>query len=140
MKPTGNVSVSQGSYTTGAGLVTANVGALASGATATVTISGTGTANLTNLLAVAAAQSDANLANNSFSIVTVLIAPTLSIRSSGANVVIAWPAPSVGYVLESSSSVLGPWAAAGLTITVVGGENRVTAPATGTGFYRLRKL
>ncbi len=136
----GSVSVSQGSYITGAGLVTANLGALASGTTATVTISGTGTANLTNLLAVTAAQSDANLANNSFSIVTVLIAPTLSIRSSGANVVIAWPAPSAGYVLESSSSVLGPWAAAGLTITVVGGENQVTAPATGTVFYRLRKL
>ena len=136
----GSVIVSQGSYTTGPGLVTANLGALASGATATVTISGTGTANLTNLITVSAAQSDAALANNSFSIVTVLIAPTLSIRSFGANVVIAWPAPSVGYVLESSSSVLGPWAAAGLTITVVGSENRVTAPATGTAFYRLRKL
>ena len=135
-----SVSVSQGSYTTSAGLVTANLGALASGGTATVTINGTGTANLTNQLAVVAAQSDANLANNSVSLVTVLIAPTLRIRATGANVVIAWPTPSTGYVLESSSSVLGPWAAAGLTITVVGGENRVTAPATGTVFYRLRKL
>jgi uncharacterized repeat protein (TIGR01451 family) len=135
----GAVTVSQGGFSTVAGSVTANLGTLVAGATATITISGSGSVNMTNALSVSAAQADANLANNSTTLVTLVVAPSLSIRHVGANIVISWPAPSTGYVLESSTSVLGPWAAVGAGITVVNGENQVTVPATGTAFYRLRK-
>ena len=134
-----SVAVSQGSYTTGAGLVTANLGSLAVGATATVAINGSTTVGLTNVLQVTAAPVDGYLANNSVSVVTLLIPPSLAAQLSGADVIISWPAPSMGYVLESSANADGPWAPAGLPITVVGGRNQVTVPAVGTTFYRLAK-
>jgi uncharacterized repeat protein (TIGR01451 family) len=135
----GSVTVSQGGFSTGAGSVTANLGTLIAGATATITISGSGAVNMTNSISVSAAQSDANLANNSATLVTLVIAPSLSIRLAGTNVVISWPAPSTGYVLESSASVSGPWVTVSASIAVVNGENQVTVPATGAAFYRLRK-
>ncbi len=135
----GSVTVSQGSFSTGAGSVAANLGTLIAGATATITISGSGAVSMTNSISVSAAQSDANLANNSTTLVTLVVAPGLSIRLTGTNVVISWPAPSAGYVLESSASVSGAWVTVSAGITVVNGENQVTIPATGTAFYRLRK-
>jgi len=135
-----SVTVSQGSFSTGPGSVTANLGTLNSGASATITItgSGTGPSTLTNRLTVTAAQNDPNLANNSASPVTVVAAPLLSIRRSGPDAVITWLA-SAGYSLESSATVTGPFSGAGLTVTTVNGTNQVTVPAVGTKFYRLRK-
>jgi uncharacterized repeat protein (TIGR01451 family) len=135
------VTVSQGSYSTGPGSVTASLGTLGVGGSAVVRITGSGPGNITNSFNVTAAQADANLVNNSgvFISVTSSSVPSLSIRRSGADVIITWPAPSSGYLLESSSSILGPWAVVGASVSVVNGQNQVTVPANGTIFYRLRK-
>jgi uncharacterized repeat protein (TIGR01451 family) len=135
----GSVTVSQGSYSTGSGSATANLGPLNVGASATVTIIGSGLINVTNSISVTAAQADPNTANNSVSVTTLVVPPSLFIRLSGTNVVITWPAPSTGYVLESSSSIFGPFSALGASVSVVNGRNQVTVPATGAAFYRLRK-
>jgi uncharacterized repeat protein (TIGR01451 family) len=135
----GAVTLSQGSYSTGAGTVTANLGTLNAGSTATITISGVGTLNMTNVIGVTAAPADANLANNSVTLVTLVTAPSLSIRLTGTNVVISWPAPSTGYLLESSSLLSGPWATVSASVSVANGRNQITVPATGAAFYRLRK-
>ncbi len=136
----GSVTVSQGSFSTGGGTVTANLGTLTAGATATITISGSSVVSLTNTISVSAAQADANLVNNSTTLVTLVAVPGLSIQLAGTNVVIAWPAPSTGYILESSASLSGPWATVGASVTVVNGQNQITVPAVGAAFYRLRKL
>jgi uncharacterized repeat protein (TIGR01451 family) len=136
----GNVTVSQGSFSTAPGSVTANLGTLNVGASATITISGAGTgpAVLTNRLSVTATQTDPNLANNAASPVTAIGAPVLSIRLSGTDAVITWLA-AAGYSLESSANVAGGFASAGLTVTTINGTNQVTVPAVSTKFYRLRK-
>ncbi|HWN94697.1 MAG TPA: DUF11 domain-containing protein, partial [Methylomirabilota bacterium] len=136
----GNVTVSQGGFTTGPGSVTANLGALNPGASATVTISGAGSgpATLLNVMTVAASQTDLNPANNSASAVTTIAAPLLNIRLSSGNAVITWLS-SAGFALESSTAASGPFAAAGLSVTTVNGTNQVSVPALGTKFYRLRK-
>ena len=120
--------------------MTANLGTLLVGASATVTINGSGTGPLalTNHLTVVASENDPNLANNSASAATSVGASALSIRLAGTNAVITWPAPN-GYSLESSSSGAGPFAPAGLTVTTINGTNQVMVPAAGTKFYRLRK-
>ncbi len=138
----GNVTVSQGSFSTGSGTVTANLGTLPSGATATVTVNGTANAprSLTNTASVTAAQSDLNLSNNSVTHTTTVSGPRLAVSRAGASVVISWPAPSTGYVLESSSSAAGPWSGSSATIGVVNGRNQATVPAIGASvFYRLRR-
>ncbi len=137
----GSVNVSQGSFSTGAGTVTANVGSLAPGATATVTVNGAGVGprTLTNVVSVTAAQIDVNLANNSVTRITVVSSPRLRMGRAGNNVVISWLSPATGYVLEKSANSTGPWASAGASVTVVNGVNQVTVPATGTAFYRLRR-
>jgi len=135
------VTVSQGSYSTGAGAVTANLGSLAVGATAAVTVNGAGVGArlLTNVVSVSAAQFDPNSANNSISTVTTVNAPFLAIRRNGANVIVSWLAPATGYVLQSAANIAGPFVNSGLTVTTVNGTNQVTAPAIGSTFYRLQK-
>lgn len=133
------VNVSQGNYVTGAGTVTANLGALSVGAGATVTISGSASGNATNTVTVSGGQADANIANNSAAIVALASAPGMTIRLTGTNAVIAWPAPSTGFVLETSASLAAPWSSVGSSPVVVNGHNQVTVPANGTAFYRLRK-
>jgi hypothetical protein len=62
--------------------------------------------------------------------------PSLTVTRDGANVVIAWPAETAGWTLESAATV--PAA----TWSVVPGvaNNRVTVPTEGAGsFYRLRR-
>jgi hypothetical protein len=121
--------------------VTANLGTLASGGTATITINGAavGPRISTNSASVTAAQSDVNPANNLVTRVTTVSAPRLTISRDGTNVVISWFSPSTGYVLESSSSATGPWTTASASVTVSNGVNRATVPATGMAFYRLRR-
>ena len=69
-------------------------------------------------------------------------APVLSVVKSGGNQVqISWPTPSAGtYTLMSSSSLNGPWTAAGLTVSTSGGNSLVTDTISGPAkFYRLQK-
>ena len=134
-------TTSQGSYTTGPGFVTANLGALGVGATATITISGAGVGprSLANVATIASALTDLNPGNNSITLVTELSAPALTILHSGTNSVITWRSPSTGYVLEVAPAVTGPWVQSGAPVIVAKGLNTVTVPVNGVAFYRLRK-
>ena len=69
--------------------------------------------------------------------------PTLKAKRAGGNLVIYWPASSIGYALEMTRE---PMAAAGAWTSVTNrpvtldGQNTITnAIAPGTLFYRLRK-
>jgi hypothetical protein len=66
--------------------------------------------------------------------------PLLTVTRSGANVLISWPAPSTGFVLQDTPSVGGSpsWSNVGLTTNVSGGTNTVTVPiSSGNLFFRL---
>jgi hypothetical protein len=60
-------------------------------------------------------------------------------------VLITWPAPSTGFILEQAPALLAPpgitdWAPEGSTPDVADGVNTVTiTPAAGARFYRLHK-
>ena len=65
----------------------------------------------------------------------------LSIRLSGANAVIAWPAAASNGVLQVNSSLVqaGSWSTVTQPWQIVGGSNTVTLPiGTGPQFFRLR--
>jgi uncharacterized repeat protein (TIGR01451 family) len=135
------VTSSQGSYSTAPGLVTANLGTLPLGASATLTISGAGVgpASVTNIIAVSASQSDLHPANNTASAVTVLNAPIMNIRRVGADAIITWLWPSTGYSLEASTNASGPFTNSTATVLTANGTNTVVVPAAATKFYRLRR-
>jgi hypothetical protein len=68
--------------------------------------------------------------------------PQVSITRSGANVIISWPSPSTGFVLEQNGNVANPngWSGFGGTVNDNGQVKSVTVSAlTGNVFYRLRK-
>jgi hypothetical protein len=59
--------------------------------------------------------------------------PILDIRLALPNVVLSWPAPSTGFVLEQASTLSSPvWTVVGATVVVVGDRNTVTLSATAT--------
>jgi hypothetical protein len=65
--------------------------------------------------------------------------PMLRVTRSGSGITLGWPVSATGYVLESGST-LGVWSAAGLTPSVVNGENVVTTDAgSGDRYFRLVK-
>jgi hypothetical protein len=68
-------------------------------------------------------------------------APSLAITLSGGDVVISWPAPSTGFVLEENNNLSGAaWTTVAGTPTVVAGRNTLTVTRTGTTrFFRLRQ-
>ena len=74
-------------------------------------------------------------------VVPLAVAPTLSVvKISGTQVQISWPTPSSTYTLMSSSSLSGPWAAAGLSVSTSGGNSIATDTISGRAkFYRLQK-
>ncbi|HEX3719933.1 MAG TPA: hypothetical protein VH595_18445 [Verrucomicrobiae bacterium] len=66
--------------------------------------------------------------------------PSLSIISSGPNLVLSWPLPSAGFVLQQSSSLKSTnWVNVTNTVVASGYYNQVTLtpPATGNAYYRL---
>ena len=68
-------------------------------------------------------------------------APLLTITRSGSNVVISWPSPAGGFVLQDSA-VLGTmnWTNVIQTVVTNGDTISVAVPATfGNRFYRLKK-
>ena len=72
--------------------------------------------------------------------VTVTPIPELNIGVADSNtVVVSWPAPSTGFVLQQNSTLGATgWVSMTNTVEVVNGQNQVTvSPATGNGFYRL---
>jgi hypothetical protein len=64
-----------------------------------------------------------------------------AITRGNGSVTIRWPATESGYVLESAPQPDGgPWSEAGITPSVINGENVVTLPASaGAQFFRLKK-
>jgi len=88
-----------------------------------------------------------DLANNAITTVTLTftaggVAPSLAITLSGADVVISWPAPSTGFVLQENGDLTGatPWTAVTGTPTVIAGQNTLTLTRTGsTRFFRLQQ-
>jgi hypothetical protein len=70
-------------------------------------------------------------------------APALRIFRSGPSIVLAWPNPSTGYVLQESPSLTSPnWTDVASPPLVADGEKRVPLipnPGPGARFYRLRK-
>jgi uncharacterized repeat protein (TIGR01451 family) len=135
------VTVSQGTYSTGAGTVTASLGTLGAGASATVTINGAsvGPRTLTNVVNVTASQNDSNLGNNTATRLTVVATPRLTIRRTGATTVVEWLSPSTGYTLETSANANGPWTGVVSGITTANGTNSYPVPTGISAFYRLRK-
>lgn len=80
--------------------------------------------------------------SNQLDVYGLLPRPSLSIRLSGAHVVLAWPrSPSGTYTLQKSATLLpGQWSNVTESVTTVGGESQVIEPVTGTTqFYRLRQ-
>jgi hypothetical protein len=67
-------------------------------------------------------------------------APKLSIRRSGADVLIAWPAASTGFVLQQNSAPgNNNWTDVANAPVVVGSEKHViVTPSAGNTFYRLK--
>jgi hypothetical protein len=68
--------------------------------------------------------------------------PALSILPTRTNtVVIAWPAPSTGFVLQQSSALAtGNWSTVTNTPIVTADQNQVIInPPSGSWFYRLKK-
>ena len=68
--------------------------------------------------------------------------PALAISLSGGDVVISWPAPSTGFVLQENNNLNGvtPWAPVTGTPTVVAGRNTLTVTRSGTArFFRLQQ-
>jgi len=74
--------------------------------------------------------------------VTPLVAPTLSVSTSGTNTVVSWPSfYQALYTLQGSANVVtGPWASVPNPVVVNGANNTVTIPSTNTfRFFRLLK-
>ena len=76
------------------------------------------------------------------SIVPTPGAPTLTVTHAGNSVIISWPYPSVGFVLQQNAVLANPaaWSAYGGTVSTNNGVNSITftSPA-GSVFYRLRR-
>jgi hypothetical protein len=68
--------------------------------------------------------------------------PALRARSSGNAAVIAWPASSIGFVLQSQNSLSSSnWTDVTNTVVVIASENTVTDPFSNTNkFFRLKKF
>ncbi|MCI0743934.1 MAG: Ig-like domain-containing protein, partial [Verrucomicrobia subdivision 3 bacterium] len=68
--------------------------------------------------------------------------PRLSISRSGNNLVITWPAPSTGYILEQTDSLSPPaWTAVAGTPAVINGRNTLNVTASvPLRIYRLVQL
>jgi hypothetical protein len=69
-------------------------------------------------------------------------APQLTMARSGVNVIISWPSPSTGFVLQQNSGVTNPTGWSNFTDTVSdnGTTKSVTlSPTTGPRFYRLKQ-
>lgn len=66
--------------------------------------------------------------------------PKLSIRRSGADVIIAWPSVSPGFLLQQNSALGNTnWTEVGNAPVVVGDEKQViVTPSIGNTFYRLK--
>lgn len=66
--------------------------------------------------------------------------PQLTITPDGANIVLNWPTNVAGFTLQSTTNLGSPssWTAVSASPVIVGGQNTVTSPASGSmQFFRL---
>ena len=94
---------------------------------------------LSSTATVSANQTDANLTDNSITLVTVAVdAPGLTVFRIGNNLRLSWPAAS-GFKLQANDT-LNPasWTDVGAAPQVLDGENVLTIGVAGSSrFYRL---
>lgn len=80
-------------------------------------------------------------ATNSVSVAQTPGPPLLTATHSGSSVIVSWPYPSTGFVLQQNNDLYSTnWTTAGFTITTNAVSNSITIPApTGSLFLRLRQ-
>ena len=80
-------------------------------------------------------------ATNSVSVVQTPGAPSLAVTRSGSSVIVSWPYPSTGFVLQQNSNLSTTnWTTAGFTVTTNDVSNSITLPApTGSLLFRLKQ-
>ena len=69
-------------------------------------------------------------------------APLLTVTTTGANVVVSWPSPNTGFVLQENPDVTNPngWVNSAFSITDNGTTKSVTVSTTiGSKYFRLKK-
>jgi hypothetical protein len=71
-------------------------------------------------------------------------APVLKVTRAGNNVIISWPAPATGFVLQEANALANPSSSTiwnpGATPALNGGEYQVTVPSpAGNKYFRLRQ-
>lgn len=69
-------------------------------------------------------------------------APLISVARSGAAVVVSWPSPSTGYILQQNNTVTNAagWSTSGYSITDNGTVKSITVSApSGNLYFRLKK-
>jgi hypothetical protein len=77
---------------------------------------------------------------NSLTVGVTTIAPILTIAHSGKSVVISWPSPSTGFVLQQNTNLANAagWSSFGGTVSDNGVTKSVTnSPPIGNCFFRL---
>ena len=126
------------------GTLTCNAGALAVGESFVLRIVGRPTlaGTLTNIASVTRAETDLNPAND-VSVQTVTTPVQLVIQRLGNNIIVSWPYPSPGLILESSASLgsSANWLPDATPVQIVGSQNLVImpVPSGSTLFFRIRK-
>jgi hypothetical protein len=77
--------------------------------------------------------------DNSLTISVSLLAPQLTIISSGANVILTWPTNATGFTLQSTTNLLpAVWSSVSPAPVLVNGQYAVTNPISGPQqFFRL---
>jgi uncharacterized repeat protein (TIGR01451 family) len=144
-----SATASQGTFSQNAGMVSASLGSLANGATATLTIRATPTAlgTITDAVTVRGALSDPDAANNAASGKTTVIAqPGIQTARSGGTLTVSWPAEASNFVLEFATSLTPPvtWQTVPMTPALDAVNDRFVVtftidPLTPTVFLRLRQ-
>lgn len=75
---------------------------------------------------------------------SVVQGPGLEISLVNNSAIITWPAPSTGFILEQTDSLVLPvtstvWTPVGIAPSVINGRNTVSVPVAGTRIFRLRQ-
>jgi uncharacterized repeat protein (TIGR01451 family) len=137
-----SATASVGSWRKVAGTFTWNVGSMTNGAGASMTIlaKAGSPGNLASQLTVSGNEFDPNVADNSTTMWTRVVAsPVLLVLRLNNNLQLSWPADS-GLQLQFTDSLsLADWKDIGTTPQVQNGQNVLTVGVNGaTRFYRLR--
>jgi uncharacterized delta-60 repeat protein/uncharacterized repeat protein (TIGR01451 family) len=140
-----SATTSAGTVSHSAGLVTANLGTLAAGASATVTINATPSAlgTLTDAAGVVSTVSELSPADNDASVkTTVIVRPVLTQQVIGGSLVFTWPAEAGNFTLVYADSLTPPvvWQPVGVAPTLVGSQFFLAIPIDAMALERFYTL